>query len=281
MATVNNPNAEVQGRPNVETARPYLIDTTVNSGAINAGDQCYFTSNNGVASFGSGLTLNAALVALLKSRVGVSKDTNPIGGAAGVGGIQNPLIYAGIFQNGLFAFNTTNGDTYKDRSPVTIGTDAQTITLAPVGPTPVSTIFACGAVTGGTLIAGTHIVTCAWISALGETLVGPSLSVTATAGQGLIYTYNGTGFFVFPAWAIGVAVYIDGLLAGVMASAPTANVNFTGPTSSKVAPLYNALAIGVVELPTGATAGSANIAGGTGITVPVRIIPVYPAPSLI
>ncbi len=241
------------------------IDAATNSGAINAGDMCYWTANGGVASFGAGLTLNAALVALLKSYVGVSKDQNPL-----LGGISNPLIYAGIQADGTYTFNTTASDTYLQFSQVTLGADAQTITLAPVPAAPGTTAAAGG--TGGTWTAAAHSVAYTYLTALGESAPGPASTVTPTAGQNIVVTLT-SGYL--PAYALGICVYVDGVFAGFVAT--TTATTFAGPLASTVRqlPTVNALAIGVVDLVTGSTAAAPSVSGGSGVTVPVRIKPGY------
>jgi hypothetical protein len=256
-------------------SRPYFVDTTVNSGYYNAGDLCYWTGL-GLASFGNGpLTLNAALVALLGKRLGVTKDTWPMSG-----GIIVPPQYAGIYQLGLFPFKSTSGDSYTNTAPVTIGADAQTITLAPVPAAPGATAVASG--TGGTWSAAAHSVVYAYQTALGESTPSAATTVTTTSGQNIVVTLT-SGYL--PAYVTAINVYVDGIYAG---SAPTtAAVTLAGPltgiASTKTIPTSHALAIGVVELtlPIGESGAPPAIAGGSSVIVPVRYITKYPNPGLI
>jgi len=254
------------------------IDATVNAGAINASDLVYWTGS-GAASFGSGaLSLGAALFANIAKMLGVSKDTNPL-----QGGIQNPLLDIGIYTFGEQPFNTTSGDTYTHLAPVTIGTDAQTIQLAPVGPTAATAgLFTAGTVSGGTLTAGAHVVTMSYLTVIGETAVGtPSGAITATAGQGLIYDYDNAGAVVLPSWAIGFVVYVDGVFVQAFYVAPVADADMVGQNASnpRPSPTENALAIGYAYMPlSSSTAGAqtASIAGGAGVTLNVRLRQIYP-----
>ena len=252
------------------------IDNTVNAGAINGGDACYFTSNQGIASYGSGNTFTAAFVALLGTFIGVSKDKNPLGS----GGIINPLIYAGAQTAGVFGFNSTSGDTYKQFTPVTLSTDAQTIMIAPTPAAPGSTAVASG--TGGTWSVGAHSVAYTWLTSLGETTPSTATSVTTTSGQNIVITLT-SGYL--PAYVLGVCVYVDGVFAGYVTT--TSAATLAGPLAAsypaRPLPIVNALAIGYVDLSSGATgttAASPNIAGGATVQVPVRILPKYPALGL-
>ena len=245
---------------------PLPIDMSTNAGAINAGDLCYWTATPGVASFGSGLTMSAALIALLKNFVGVSKDQNPL-----TGGISNPLIYAGIQTDGTYALNTTAGDTYNEFSQVTLGTDAQTIQLAQnIAPAaPATTAVNSG--TGGTWSAAAHAVQYTWLTSIGETLPSAATNVTTTAGQNIVVTLT-SGYL--PSYVLGVCIYVDGIFAGFAPS--TTAVTLAGPivgsnASVRAVPLVSALTIGFVDLVTGSTAAAPSVAGGTGATVPVRI----------
>ncbi|TAM90627.1 hypothetical protein EPN42_05650 [bacterium] len=243
-----------------DSGRP--LDGTVNGGNINSGDLCYWTGN-GVASFGASVTFNAALVALIAKLLGVSRDTNPLT----AGGISNSIETVGVDKVGEFAFNTTAADTYVFDTEVTIGADAQTITVAPTGPTMVGS-SASGA--GGTWSAAAHVVTASFLTALGETTVGASQSVTVAAGNNIV-----TEAATVPAWALGVCYYVDGLFAGF--SANGAATTLAGPNANpRIAPTENALAIGRVRLPVGTT----SVAGGAGVAVNVALEAKYPHSSL-
>jgi hypothetical protein len=243
------------------------IDTTVNAGAINASDLTYSTGN-GAASFGSGLSLNAALIAQIGKMLGVSKDQSPLHG-----GIQNPLLDIGILSAGEFPFNTTAGDTYTHLAPVTIGADAQTITLAPTGP---AATGASGAGTTGTFSVGAHTLQATLLTAIGETGPGVAATVTLTAGQDIT-----TPVVTVPAWALGVVWYVDGLFAA-FATAGTAQT-IAGPSTGapRIIPAGNALAIGFAYMPYGPTANVASVAGGANVTVDVRLKAIYPHNGLI
>ncbi len=240
------------------------IDATVNAGAINAGDLVYSTGS-GVASLGSGLVLNAALVALIGKVLGVSKDQNPL-----KGGISNPLLDVGIYQTGEFAMGTTAADTYTHLAPVTVGADAQTITLAPVPAAPGAQAVASGA--GGTWTAAAHSVQFVYQTALGETTAGPATVVTPAAGNNIVVTLTAAP----PSWASQVNIYVDGVYAG---SAPsTAAVTLAGPltgiASTKQLPVLHALAIGYAYMPLSiSTPGgqTASVAGGAGVSIGVRL----------
>jgi len=256
------------------------LDPAVNAGVINSGDLCYWTGV-GVASFGSGLTLTQALIGKLAKLLGVARDTNPLT----AGGINNPIETIGIDRNGRFLFNTTPGDTYANFAEVTIGTDAQTISLAAAGPPSNGAgLFVAGTVTGGTLTAGPHVATMTYLLPNGlETPTGtPSAAITATAGQGLIYDFDNAAAVVIPAYAIGFNVYIDGIFALTLFAAPTADVGITGPSggTSKVAPVQSGIAIGRVFIPqtniSPAVAAPASIAGGTGVKVGVILYSPWP-----
>jgi hypothetical protein len=237
------------------------IDATVNAGAINASDLVYWTGN-GAASFGSGLSLNAALVAQIGKLLGVSNDQSPLRG-----GIQNPLLDIGIYTAGEIPFGTTAGDTYTHLAPVTIGADAQTITLAPTGP-PATGASATG--TGGTFSAAAHVLSATFLTALGETTPGASATVTLTAGQEIE-----TPVVTIPAWALGVCWYVDGLFVAYESSG--AAVALAGPNASpRVVPVENALAIGFAYMPLTPTANTTSVAGGAGITIGVRLKPIFP-----
>jgi hypothetical protein len=267
MATISQDN---EYRTGVRPVWALPIDSTVAAGAINAGDMCYLTSNNALASYGAGLSFSATLIGLLKSFVGVSKDLNPL-----LGGISNPLIYAGVKVDGTFTFNTTASDTYNQGSQVTIGADAQTIQLAQnIAPAaPGSTAVNSG--TGGTWTAAAHAVQYTWLTAIGETLPSTATSVTTTSGQNIVCTLT-SGYL--PAYVLGVCVYVDGIYAGFLPS--TSAVTLAGPVtgsnaSVRAVPLVSALTIGFVDLVTGSTAAAPSVSGGSGVTVPVRIKPGY------
>lgn len=244
------------------------LDLSVNAGAINSGDLAYWTGA-GVASFGSGpLTLNAALVALLAKRLGVSRDTNPLT----AGGIVNPIETVGVDTEGVFLLNTTAADTYSRLTEVTIGADAQTITVAPVGPS-MSGATASG--TGSTWTVGNHTVQACWVTALGDTMPGVSAVVTVASGNNIV-----TPVVSVPAYAIGVAFFVDGILAGFSATGGATTLAGIPTGSRSVLPIENALSIGRVLIdPTnispGATAPS-TITGAAGVKVQVAITKPFP-----
>lgn len=244
-----------------DSGRP--LDATVNSGNINSGDLCYWTGN-GVASFGTGLTLSTALLQNLQKILGVSRDTNPLTS----GGINNAIETVGVDKLGEFTFNTTAGDTYVWDTEVTIGADAQTITVAPVGPTMVGS-SASG--TGGTWSVGAHTITASLLTILGETAVGASQSVTVASGNNIV-----TQTATVPAWALGVCFYVDGLFAGFSATGAAATL--AGPNANpRIAPTENALAIGRVRpLPVGVT----SVSGATGVQITVALECKYPHNSV-
>ncbi len=246
------------------------LDTTVNAGAINSGDLCYWTGN-GVASYGSGLALNASLLALLQQRLGVSRDTNPLT----AGGITNPIATVGIDTEGLMLFNTTASDVYEEFTQVTIGADAQTITVAPAGP---AATGASATGTTGTWTAGTHVLTGTFLTTSGETTPGVSASVAVAATN-----YIETPVVSLPSYALGICWYVDGLF--VAFDATGAATSLLGPNNSatRVAPTQNALAIGCVLLrtPFYTVAPPATITGGAGVTVQVALFPAFPAATLL
>jgi len=256
-----------------ESGRP--LDTTVNSGNINSGDLCYWTGN-GVASFGNGpLTFNNALVTLLEKILGVSRDTNPLT----VGGIVGPIETVGVDHAGEFSLNTTSGDTYVWDSEVTIGTDAQTVTLAsnysPAAPTCALSTTAASAING--LPNAQHGVALAWLTPLGWTTTG-----AATNGATTLTTSGDPSISVtvpaFPSYALACGIFVDGLLSEVVTAAGTYTISGWS-TALVAAPTENALAIGRVRLdnqPFGVT----SIAGGSGVQVNVALNVKFPHSSL-
>lgn len=237
------------------------IDTTVNAGAINAGDIVYLTSAFGAASLVG--PLSAAVIKDIAQLLGVSLDTYPIPYTSGITEtVTNPAIT--IYKEGEFSFATTAADSLTPGSPVTIGATAQTVTLAPVGPTMVGST-ASG--TGGTWSAGAHVVQATFLTALGETTPGVSATVTVASGNDIV-----TEVAAVPAYALGVNYYVDGLFAGF--SATGAADTLTGPsTVPHPVPTANALAIGVVaqdQTSVGGTVGG-TITGAAGQNVVVKL----------
>lgn len=252
------------------------LDPNVNAGAINSGDLCYWTGA-GVASLGTGLTLNAALIANMAKILGVSRDTNPLT----AGGIINPIETVGIDASGAFGFKTTGGDTYAPFSEVIVGADAQTITLAPVGPPSNGAGLFTAAGTGGLLSAAAHVVTMTYITASGETPEGTPVTVTPTAGQNIVYDFDNAAAVVIPAWAIGFAIYVDHIFAAAFYVAPTADQSIANYASvAKAAPTSSSIAIGRIFLPqtniSPAVAAPTSLAGGTGIIAQVILNKPFP-----
>ncbi len=238
------------------------IDTTTNAGAINAGDIVYNTGA-GAASLLGGSSLTAAIVTQIGKLLGVSLDTYPIPYTDGITEtVTSPSI--SLYNEGEFAFATTASDTLVPGAPVTIGNGAQTVTVAPVGPTMVGS-SASG--TGGTWSVGSHVVEATLLTALGETTPGISATVTVASGDEIV-----TEAATVPAYALGVNYYVDGLFAGFSASgSPT---TLTGPsTAPHAAPTHNALAIGVVAQDQSSVGGSvgSTITGAVGQNVVVKL----------
>lgn len=238
------------------------IDTGTNAGAINAGDIVYNTGA-GAASLLGGSSLTAAIVAQIGKLLGVSIDTYPIPYSDGITEtVTSPSI--SLYTQGEFSFATNPGDALVPGSPVTIGNGAQTVTLAPVGPTMAGS-SASG--TGGTWSAAAHTVEATLLTALGETTPGTSASVTVTSGENIV-----TETATVPAWALGVCYYVDGLFAGF--SATGVATTLAGPsTDPRAVPVQNALAIGTVaqdQSTVGGTIGS-TITGATGQNVVVKL----------
>lgn len=256
------------------------IDTSVNAGAVNAGDLLYYTGA-GVATLIGANTLTAAIVANIGKFKGVSLDTYPIPYTDGITEtVLSPTLSR--YLEGEFRLHSTASDSLTPGTAVRPGTtDAQTVKVAEVGPDSSPTgLFTAGTVTGGTLAAGTHTVEATYVTAIGETAPGKAVSISGvTAGQGLIYAYANAGAFVVPAWALGVAIYVDGIFAlailGAAVVALAANVNIVGPSisNSRPVPTVNALAIGIVaedQTSVGGSVGS-TITGATGQDVVVKI----------
>jgi hypothetical protein len=250
-----------------------IIDAATQSGAINSGDFCYDTGS-GVASFGNGpITFNAAFIALLNKCVGISKDTNPLPPASG---ITNPIVYAGILNEGEFQIaNTTAADTISENDQLTIGADAQTLikvaNYVPAAPT-VSASGASGVFPGG---AGAYNVGLTWISLAGESTLGAVNSVTITGTQGISVTPP-----AFPSWAIACNVYVQApapaglayLLAGTMFNVTPVVFNNYTTAAAKVPPLMHFATIAVAKLPIGTT----SVSGGSGVPVNVALAPKWP-----
>jgi hypothetical protein len=262
-----------------------LVDTTVNNGTINAGDLLYDTGA-GVASLTGANTLTAQIVANIGKFRGVSRETYPIPYSDSLTEtVTEPAI--GFDVEGEFRFHSTAGDSLATGTFVRPGTaNAQTVKVCEVGPdcSPAG-LFVAGTVTGGTLLAQAYTVTATYITMLGETTVGPaSAPITATAGQGIIYDFDNASAFVIPAWALGVAIYLNGVYAySIMAgsTALAADLNITGIdlNNPRPAPLWNALAIGIVaedQVPVGGTiGGTVTGASGTDVAVKIKVAPIY------
>lgn len=244
------------------------IDAATNAGAINAGDLVYETGA-GVASLGNGpLVLNAALVAKIMKIRGISKDQNPL-----VGGTSNPLQDIGIYQTGEFAMNTTAADVYTHLAPVTVGADAQTITLAPVPAAPVCALNATAASAVNGLANAQHSVALTWITAAGETTPGPATNGATTLTAGGTPSISVT-VPAFPAYAIAAGIYIDGMLTETVTAAGAYVQSGFSTTGLKVAPIVHALAIGYAYMPLSLSnigGQTASVAGGVGVSIGVRL----------
>ncbi|MGD0053307.1 MAG: hypothetical protein ABSD03_16000, partial [Vulcanimicrobiaceae bacterium] len=206
---------------------------------------------------------------LLGKTLGVSKDLNPL-----VGG-QNPstILDIGIYDAGEFVVNTTSGDTLTHLAPVTIGTDAQTVTLESNYRPSMTGATATGS--SGTWGAGTYALTATYLSSLGETLPGVSANVTLTSAQGIL-----TPALSLPSWAVGVCFYVNGVFAAY-ASVGTAQTLNSPSTNPRVAPVESALAIGYAYMPYNPTANTTSVAGGSGVTIDIRLKQIYPHNGLI
>jgi hypothetical protein len=256
-------------------------DTGTNSGTINAGDLLYDTGS-GVASLKGAATLTAAIVAEIGKFKGVSLDTYPIPYSDSLTEtVSDPDV--AFYVEGDFRLHSTASDSLAPGTAVRPGAaDAQTVKVAEVGPdcSP-SGLFTAGTVTGGTLLAATYTVTATYITAIGETMPGTaSAGITATAGQGIIYDYDNAGAFTIPAWALGVAIYIDGVFAASIMSGSTAlgaDLDITGIslTNPRPVPTKNALAIGTVaedQTAVGSSVGG-TVTGASGQDVVIKITP--------
>ncbi len=242
------------------------------AGSINSGDLCYWTSLNGVCSLGTGLSISTAQIALYPRIIGVCRDTNPLT----VGGIATVIQSVGVDGEGQFYFNTTAADTYYQFTPVTIGADAQTITVAPGGPS-LGTLSGTGS--SGTWGAGTYNVQATYATVIGETSF-TSASVTLTSSQGIL-----TNVISPPAWALGVNWYVNGRFNVFSATGGAVTMNSPLTTSNTIPPLpgENALAIGWAVVPEGLVYSTppASITGAAGVKIGVILKPLYPAQQLL
>jgi hypothetical protein len=124
--------------------RPFIaaaIDLTVtppaagsSAGQIGAGEMCYLTGNNKVASLNTLGSSNANAADF----VGVSNDVYPVAFTDGIVGSPIPpsdsnLPMVNLFEDGDHLFKTTAAETYEPYAAVYLGADGRTISTVATG----------------------------------------------------------------------------------------------------------------------------------------------------
>lgn len=235
--------------------------------ALYEGDLAYFIPADGVYTMPAG-AMSPAIITALKTFLGVSGTTAPT--LYWYGKLPDS---ATVYTHGsIVDLFMTVGDTYHAFDEVTIGADAQTITLVSNYAPALALPTASG--TGATIPTANHIASLSWITPIGDVPSAATAPIAVTLGQNVVVVIP-----AIPAFASGAKVYLDGMFVGIAYVA--GNFTISAPSTTGIAQATtNALAIGHI-LPQESTSqnfitGIPGVASGAGSYIRVAIRAKYP-----